>query len=409
LADNLHKTLYDNHFGDEFPSWSYILLWREFVMPIRSRLLCSIIILASATFASSTWARVDFNPIKPTPKPSATSSEEASTSLPFDNQSVPAATSAAPITDAKPTALVVESKPESRHAGNNQCSSHDNNSLQKSLLVTAFPRITPTGSSAGALSDAEHQLPQLLSEQLVAKHRAIAPVQINESLPSPTLSNDNLLAQQIQKLARSQRSQLVLTGEIVDMAMAHPEATYSPGLYTRFLNGLFDFIEVKNRFDKRDRVFSFQINLRDGFTGQTLFAKRYDTYGIWGLTKDVGFGTPLFWSSDYGQQIKGLIKMASKDVGAVIQCQPYIAQIDSRPGQTQIVLQGGANNGLHAGDTLALYQMVVQGSETQYEQHLIRLVNRNAAIELREVYPSHSVGVVSGTTFLTGQFLAVAP
>jgi len=28
---------------------------------------------------------------------------------------------------------------------------------------------------------------------------------------------------------------------------------------------------------------------------------------------------------------------------------------------------------------------------------------------LREVFPSHSVGVISGKTFLTGQFLAVAP
>jgi len=107
--------------------------------------------------------------------------------------------------------------------------------------------------------------------------------------------------------------------------------------------------------------------------------------------------------------VKGLVKMASKEVGAVIQCQPYIAQIDSRPGQTQILLQGGANNGLHAGDTLALYQMVVQGSETDYAQHQVRLVNRNAAIELREVYPSHSLGVVNSSTFLTGQFLAVVP
>ncbi|HOY23944.1 MAG TPA: flagella assembly protein FlgT middle domain-containing protein, partial [Cellvibrio sp.] len=226
--------------------------------------------------------------------------------------------------------------------------------------------------------------------------------------PSPSLSTDNLLAQQIQKLARNQRTQLVLTGEIIDMTMTHPEATYNPGMYTRFLNGLFDFIEIRNRFDKRERVFSFNVNLRDGFTGQTLFSKRYDTYGVWGSTKDVGFDTPLFWKSDYGQQIKGLVKMAAKDVGAVVQCQPYIAQIDSRPGQTQILLQGGANNGLRSGDTLALYQMVVQGSETEYQQHQVRLVNRNAAIELREVYPSHSVGVISGTTYLTGQFLAVA-
>lgn len=382
-------------------------------MPIRSRLLRSLIILAAASLAATSWAMSDFKPVKP--KADTTSpSEPSNSSLPFDNQSIPKATTSAPTeeptpTTAKPAAIVVKSKAESYQPNNSQCRTSENNLLQKSLLLTAFPRANPSSSNAGALSDVEHQLPQLLGEQLVAKHRAITPVQISESLPAPSLSNDNLLAQQIQKLARNQRTQLVLTGEIVDMAMTHPEATYNPGLYTRFLNGLFDFIEVRNRFDKRERVFSFQVNLRDGFTGQMLFSKRYDTYGTWGLTKDVGFGSPLFWKSDYGQQIKGLVKMASKEVGAVIQCQPYIAQIDSRPGQTQVLLQGGANNGLHSGDTLALYQMVVQGSESQYDQHQVRLVNRNAAIELREVYPSHSVGVISGTTYLTGQFLAVAP
>jgi hypothetical protein len=383
-------------------------------MPIRSRLLRIVIILAAMNLATNTWAMSDFTPVKPKPT-TASPSEASNSNLPFDNQSIPNATSSAPADEtaptaaAKPVAIVVESKPESYQPGNNQCRSNDNNLLQKSLLITAFPRSNPNSSNAGALNDAEHQLPQLLGEELVAKHHAITPVQINEGAPSPALSSENLLAQQIQKLAHNQRTQLVLTGEIVDMEMAHPEATYSPGLYTRFLNGLFDFIEVKNRFDKRDRIFSFHVNLRDGFTGQTLFSKRYETYGIWGLTQNVGFGSPLFWKSDYGQQIKGLIKMASKDVGAVIQCQPYIAQIDSRPGQTQILLQGGANNGLHSGDTLALYQIVVQGSESDYDQHQIRLVNRNAAVELREVYPSHSVGVISGTAYLTGQFLAVVP
>lgn len=379
-------------------------------MPIRSRLLSLVIILAGLNATASSWAMSDFNPAKPKATTEPASSESAKTEFPFNNQSIPSAPPAVePEKPAPaPAAVVVESKSEKRTLGNNQCRSDNNNAFQKSLLVTTFPRLIPNSSNAGALDDAEHQLPKLLSQQLEAKHNTVTPILLNEGLPSPSLSTDNLLAQQIQKLARNQRTQLVLTGEIIDMTMTHPEATYNPGMYTRFLNGLFDFIEIRNRFDKRERVFSFNVNLRDGFTGQTLFSKRYDTYGVWGTTKEVGFDTPLFWKTDYGQQIKGLVKMAAKDVGAVVQCQPFIAQIDSRPGQTQILLQGGANNGLRSGDTLALYQMVVQGSETEYQQHQVRLVNRNAAIELREVYPSHSVGVISGTTYLTGQFLAVA-
>ena len=338
-------------------------------MPIRLRLQGLLIILIAALCACSTWA----------------------------------------VTDSSTGAPVTESQAEVRQLGNNQCTASANNSFQKTLLVTAFPRINPVSSSAGALSDVEQQLPQLLSQQLVEKHMALVPVQLGHSLPNSAISSDHLLAQQVQQIARNQHTQLVLSGEVIDMTMAHPEATYSPGIYRRFVNGIFDTIGLKNHFDKRDRVFSFQVSLRDGFTGQTLFNKRYDTYGVWASRKDTGFGTPLFWESDYGEQVKELIKFASREIGQVIQCQPFIAQIDSRAGQTQILLQGGANNGLRTGDTLSLYQMIVQGSETTYDQHQVRLVNRNAAIELREVFPSHSIGVINGSTFLTGQFLAVAP
>ena len=308
-------------------------------------------------------------------------------------------------------AVVVTSAPvvESHKMGNTQCTNGDKNPLQKSLLVTAFPRNNPSMANAGELYQVEQLVPQLLSQDLIDKHNAVIPIQLGESLASPSMNNDTQLAMQIQRLARSQHSQLVLSGEIVDMSMAHPEATYSPGLYTRTLNNFFDFIEARNRFDKRDRLFSFQVHLRDGFTGQQVFTKRYDTYGLWTDTGKVGFGSALFWKSDYGKQVRGVIRKAAKDMGDVIQCQPFMAQIDSRPGQTQIILQSGSNNGLHTGDMLSLYQLVIEGSETQYQQHDIRLVNRNSAIELREVYPSHSVGVINNTAYLTGQFLAVAP
>lgn len=298
---------------------------------------------------------------------------------------------------------------ESRKVSHNQCGDSDNNHLQKSLLLTAFPRLSPTSSNAGNLAEAEHLVPELLGQQLLLKHNTLVPAQLAEALQAPGASSDQLLAQQIQQLARAQHTQLVLRGEIVDMSMAHPEATYHPDLYTRVTNSLYDLTGFKTGFDKRDRLFSLELDLHDGFTGQRLFSKRYNTYGLWNETRATGFGSPLFWQTDYGEQIQGLIKRAARDLSEVVQCQPFIALIDARPGQPQILLQGGANNGLRTGDTLNLYQLIVQGSETNYEQHQVRLVNRDTAIELREVYPSHSVGVIKGTNYLTGQFLAVAP
>lgn len=319
---------------------------------------------------------------------------------------------ASPENEVKPqeiaeTTQTKEDFPEVAINTRGQCA-NTTNRLQKSLLVMAFPRLTPTSSTAGDLYQAEHQLPQLLSDLLVSARSSITPQQLNQAMPSASASTDAQLSLLSQRLANDHRSQFILSGEIVDMSMARPDATYNPGLYTRVVNQFFDFVEAKNRFDKRDRLFSFQLHLRDGITGQELLTKRYDTYGIWGHSGKVGFGTPLFWKSDYGQQIKGLVNVAAKDLTQAINCLPFITQIDSRPGQTQFILQSGANNGLHTGDMLSLYQLIIQGSDTRYQEHDVRLVNRNLAIELREVYASHSVGVINSTTYLTGKLVAVA-
>lgn len=338
-----------------------------------------------------------------------TSEKSGATSFPFSNDSVPTATA---VTPSQTTADAIKTVPspapvvDSSKMTFNQCGGDSH--LQKSVLVMAFPQVNATDANAGNLYQAEYQLPQLLSQQLTLKGSTIAPQQLNESLNTNN-SSEAQVAELTQRLGSKYRSQIVISGEILDMSMAQPEATYNPSLYRRFVSGVFDTIGIRSRFDKRERVFSFQIHIRDGFTGQQLFTKRYDTHGLWSSNKRVGFGTPLFWESDYGQQVKGLVKMATDELNDVINCQPFIALVDSRPGQTQIILQGGANNGLHAGDTLALYQLVVQGSATHYQEHDIRLVNRNTAIELREVYPSHSVGVINSANFLNGQFLALAP
>lgn len=386
-------------------------------MPNASRLPRLLIILALGGAAGNAPAMPGYSLAKPASKSASTPADGALPSEYPYSQDLPRANASETTVLAEQPAELSSSERQtqsaavagSRSRDKGACASSDHNSLQKSLLLTAFPRLTPTTSSAGDLADADYLLPQLLGNQLTAKHSAITPVHLPEALPSADISSEQLLSQQTRQLARKQHTQLVLSGEIVDMAMANPSATYNPGLYRRFMNGVYDLLPIKTHFDKRERLFSFKVNLRDGFTGQSLFSKTYGTYGIWGETGKVGFATPKFWDSDYGDQVKSLIAKAASEVGDVVQCQPFIALVDTRPGQTQLLLQGGANNGLRAGDTLTLYQLVVQGSENNYDQHNTRLVNRNTAIQLSEVYPSHSLGVISGTTYLTGQFLAVAP
>lgn len=301
--------------------------------------------------------------------------------------------------------------PDSPQASRDQCANASQSLYHKAIAITAFPRSEAGSSQAGSLHQVEHLLPELLGQQLQERAQILTSIQLNQGLPAVSQSTDQRLAAQVQGLARSHRTQFVLSGEVLDMSMTNSQTTYDPSLYTRLVSGVHDSLNVRTRFDKRDRHFSFQVSLRDGFTGQLLFARRYDTHGIWGIRHplNVGFGSPLFWKSDYGREIKTLVNAASKDLAAAIDCQPYIARIDARPGQQQIVLHSGANNGLRSGDRLELYQLVAQPVTGEYQLYDTRLVNRNTTIELREVYPSYSVALVNSDALLNGQYLAVAP
>ena len=294
---------------------------------------------------------------------------------------------------------------------NGQCAAPGEATYQKSLAITNFPRTEANSSKAGRLYKIESWLPEQLSQQLT-RHQSITPTRLSYGLDERSnQATEVQRAEQVKNLGRDHRVQFLLTGEILDMSMVNTDMTYQPGLYRRMVSGVHDGLHINTRFDKRDRIFSFYLNLRDGFTGQTLFQQHYSTYGIWKLASPAGVdvSSPRFGQSDYGQQVRNLVAQASADVARAINCQPYIARADMRPGQQQIVLHGGAHNGLRAGDKLELYQLVMRPINGEYHAYDTRLVRRNAAVELQEVYSTYSVALVHSDFLLSGQFLAVSP
>ncbi len=283
--------------------------------------------------------------------------------------------------------------------------SGNHNNLQKSLVVTRFLRGNPHTANAGNLFAAESEIPALIRAQLNDNFQSIGPGVLHAGFAAATLS-DSQLKQQAQKIARQARTQFVLSGTIEDMSMTAPNTTYNPNLYRQAANAFHDITHIK-MFDKRTRVLNLSVQLRDGFTGELLLSKQFSTSGIWNTRKPIGFDSPAFYQTHYGKKIKSLTKKISKEVAQVIHCQPFMASIDSQPGQAQILLHGGANNGLHAGDTLSLYQVVVVGSNTEYQTNETRLVKRETRLHLSEVYPSHSIAQVEGGSYLNGHYLAV--
>lgn len=274
---------------------------------------------------------------------------------------------------------------------------------QKKLVIMAMPRLNPSSSNAGNLYSAETRIPNMLAA-------ALAKSSVIKSQLHPQTSRYDLIddkrRQQTRDIAAKTESQFVLSGEILDMSMRDTTTVYSPSLLQNLRNHFTD-ITMMSFTDNRDRRFSLRLELRDGFTGDVLLEKYFQTSGIWKETQAIGFDSPALWKSNYGRKIKRLINQASHELINNLECQPFMARIDLRPGQNEMMLQAGANNGLNAGDKLNLYQLVVVASENYYDSYQTRLIKRDVQLQLKEVYPSHSLARALENDLLNGQYLAV--
>lgn len=312
-------------------------------------------------------------------------SEVAATPPDTSDNTTPATAITAPVT-----------KPEQH------CS--QNPTLYKSLTIGSFTRLDPKAANAGNLYEAEQGIAQLFSHHL-RSHPVINPQLLPQGMHHAMDENKQQL--QAQKIARKMGTQFVLQGFIADMSMDNPDSLYNPGLYRKAAN-LFHDLSGIQAHEKRHRHFALNMELRDGYTGEVLLEKTYRTSGIWSVRKPVGFNSAAFRNSDYAQQIDKLVKQASGELAKTIACQPFMVSIDAAPGRAQLLLAGGANNGLHAGDQLELYQLILSPSNTEYMRTETRLVKRNTRVQLHEVYPSHSTAVLPDGEYLNGMFLAVS-
>ena len=290
------------------------------------------------------------------------------------------------------------------------CPEPFNNDYKKSIAFVSFPRMVPVSSSLGALQQVEQHLPMLIGANLRNRHSMLTPTYLRQSFASANTRGEINAAAQAQALSKQNRVQFFVSGEVDDMTLTFPNTVENPSYYTRFISGAHNFLHINTPLDKRSRVFSFTLEVRDGFTGQVIFSNQYRTFGKWKASPEtqMGFGSPRFWETDYGVQVQHLVAKASDEMASAINCQPYMARVDSSPGQQQIVIHSGTNNGMHSGDTLDLYQLVYQPVTGEYQRFDTRLVKRNGRVYLTEIYPSHSIGHVVDETLLSGQYLVKA-
>jgi hypothetical protein len=271
-------------------------------------------------------------------------------------------------------------------------------SYRKNLLITQFSRRELSSANIGNLHQVENRLPELIAERL-DDHPAMADIRLfNASLPDQSSTPGPRFAQQVRELAQAQRAQLVLSGEVIDMSMTRARDSHNPGLASRTRNSLVTALELPGHLDTRQRNFVFQLTLLDGLTGEVVVKRQYQSQGVWapGRSHQVGFGSPLFWRTDYGQQVAGMLDRASAELAEVVSCQPLVATLDLRDGPDNVIVHSGADQRLSPGDTLRLYQVVVRAIPGVYQVYRTHLVDSDIDLEVRELHKNHSVGRLSG-------------
>lgn len=281
---------------------------------------------------------------------------------------------------------------------------------RKSLLITAFPRRTPASSNAGRLHGAEQHLPQMLGEQLAGSGQLSGLQKIGQALPRAA-DNPTRRAQQVRQLAHRSDAQLVLTGELVELAMAQDRAALAPGLLNRGRNALVGGLRLNPDWDTRQRDFVLELSLLDGLTGEPLYTQQFHRRGIWNpkRAERTAFGAPGFWETDYGEKIRGLMEEVGAELNEAIRCVPLAARLEAaRPGQP-LILHAGVEQGLHPGDRLPLYRVAKRAVQGEYRQYSAHLIQSEARVTVREAYPDYSVVDLEGDGPLRGTHVALSP
>lgn len=276
--------------------------------------------------------------------------------------------------------------------------------LQKNLTLTHFTRAQPAMANAGQIYDIEAGFAEWLGADLArAGVQAAAPLKAGIRLHTEERAQRRL----IQQLARQQSTQFVLLGQISDLTMSDSDSLYNPTL-TQRLGNLWHGVFPLDSRDPRTRNIALYIELRDAYTGGTLFSRHYQRRARWDLRGTPGFHSRTFARSAYGRELAALAREMSEDLAQTLACQPFIATIDAAPGRGDLILDRGALQGLRAGDQLELYQLVVVPSQTGYLESETRLIKREGNLRLEEVYPGHSSARLLNGQPLNGSFLAIS-
>lgn len=274
------------------------------------------------------------------------------------------------------------------------CSNGVSNTLRKKVAFTGFPIEHLRQASLGGLSDSSTGLPAQLTRMVNSSNSASA---FNASALNIFPSLNRAATQQLDdgSLTTIQRTigqmdvHFTVSGVIRDMSMLDPR-THAEDNY---------FIDLYNRLDYKSRKhlrnFALDLFIYDGFSGELLSQKSYQTAGLWNLDPAIrtGFSSAGFSKQDYGKQVIKLQKTITEDLELFFACQPFTSRISKIEGN-KVWIDAGKREGLKPGN-----KFTAQRRSTFYTPDMrpvTQLTDTDATLIIEQVQQSFAVGRLNG-------------
>lgn len=226
---------------------------------------------------------------------------------------------------------------------------------RKAVAVAGFGLAQPQQATVGRLQNVEQDLPRVLVNSLNERGLVHALDATRTSLyQDPRRAPSKETAQQrlttSVALATQLGAQYVVSGVVRDMAMAS-ELEEKPARRSEWREML--GLQPK----AQQRQFVMDVFVHDGLSGAMLFQRSYNTFGEWDApaAQTVGFATPQFWQTGYGQEVREVVQAAVADVNEALRCQPFMARIVQARGN-RLHIEASAGAGIRPGDKFQVYR-----------------------------------------------------
>jgi len=264
-----------------------------------------------------------------------------------------------------------------------------NSPYRKRILVTGFPGVVSGQISANETQDLYSGIPREIMNILMESGNFIGRNETHTVLYSrpdmaPEIIDETGYQESVVvQMAQENGAQFVLSGVIRDFEVESTEYVRGAGVFAQVKSAMRDFVAR--------RGVAIDVYVHDGSNGALLFQHRYtDTVigDVW-IPSGYAVGSERFKSTPSGHKISKIIQLASKDVGHLFACYPFVTKV-LKVENKKVYIAAGTQDKLRRGDSLVVYAL--RGSSAMQENELIGVVN------IQDVQANFSVGVMELTS-----------